>query len=62
MYFPVNIAFANNINEFNLTEELENLILTNKAISEYTLPVFLNQSTFDDTLLSMPLTLKEYIK
>ena len=42
-------------------EELEAPILTNKTISEYTLPVFLNKSTFDDTLLSAPLTLKEYI-
>ena len=36
-------------------------ILTNKSTSEFTLPVFLNKSTFDDTLLSAPLTLKEYI-
>ena len=42
-------------------EELEAPILSNKTISEYTLPVFLNKSTFDDTLLSVPLTLKEYI-
>ena len=28
---------------------------------KYTLPVFLNQSMFDDTLLSTPLALKEYI-
>ena len=28
---------------------------------EYTLPVFVNKNTFDDTLLSVPLTLKEYI-
>ena len=46
---------------FNLTEELEAPILTNKTISEYTLPVFLNQSMFDDALLSVPLSLKEYI-
>ena len=61
MHFTINIAFTNYINEFNLMEELEAPILTNKTISEYTLPVFLNKSTFDDTLLSMPLTLKEYI-
>ena len=36
-------------------------ILTNKSTSEVTLPVSLNKSTFDDTLLSAPLTLKEYI-
>ena len=42
-------------------EELDILILTNKSTSEVTLPVFLNKSTFNDTLLSAPLTLKEYI-
>ena len=45
MYFTINTAFTNYINEFNLTDELEAQILTNKTISEYTLPVFLNQST-----------------
>ena len=61
MYFTVNNAFTNYLNEFNLTEELEVPILTNKYMSEITLPVFLNKSTFDDMLLSAPLTLKEYI-
>ena len=42
-------------------EELDIPILTNKSTSEVMLPVFLNKSTFDDTLLSAPLTLKEYI-
>ena len=42
-------------------EELDIPGLTNKSSSEVTLPVFLNRSTFDDTLLSTPLTLKEYI-
>ena len=36
-------------------------IFTSKSTSEFTLPVFLNKSTFDDTLLSVPLTLNEYI-
>ena len=36
-------------------------ILTNKSTSEVTLLVFLNKSTFNDRLLSAPLTLKEYI-
>ena len=58
MYFTVNTAFTNYIDQFNLTEELEMPILTNKSASEFTLPVFLNKSTFDDTLLSAPLTLK----
>ena len=61
MYFTINIAFTNYINEFNLMEKLEAPILTSKTISEYTLLVFLNKSMFDITLLSVPLTLKEYI-
>ena len=61
MYFTVNTTFTNYIDQFNLTEGLEIPILTNKSTSKFTLPVFLNKSTFDDTLLSAPLTLKEYI-
>ena len=61
MYFTMNIAFTNYIGQFYLTEELEAPILTNKTTSEYTLPVFLNKSMFNNTLLSAPLTLKEYI-
>ena len=61
MYFTVNNAFTNYLNEFNLTEEIEMPIFMNKSTSEITLPVFLNKSTFDDTLLLAPLTLKEYI-
>ena len=61
MHFTMNIAFTNYIDQFNLMEELESPILTNKTTLEYTLPIFLNKSTFDDTLLSAPLTLKEYI-
>ena len=61
MYFTINNAFANYLNEFNLMEELDVPIITNKSMSETTLPIFLNKSTFDDTLLSAPLTLKEYI-
>ena len=61
MYFTINSAFTNYLNEFNLVEELHIPRLTNKSSSEVTLPAFLNKSTFDDTLLSVPLTLKEYI-
>ena len=61
MYFTVNTAFTNYIDQFNLMQELQMPILTNKSTSEFTLPVYLNKSTFDDTLLSTPLTLKEYI-
>ena len=49
------------MNEFNLTEEVEFPIFTNKSTLEMTLPVFLNRTQFDKSLLSAPLTLKEYI-
>ena len=61
MYFTVNNDFTNYLNEFNLTEELDVPILTNKSMSELTLPIFLNKIMFDEILLSTPLTLKEYI-
>ena len=61
MYFTVNTAFINYIDQFNLTKELTFPILTNKPTSEHTLPIFLNDMSFDKTLLSTPQTLKEYI-
>ena len=61
MYSTVNNAFMNYLNEFNLTEELEIPVFTNKSTLEITLAVFLNKSKFDESLLSAPLTLKEYI-
>ena len=56
-----NNAFTNYLNQFNLTEEVEVPIFTNKSTSEITLQVFLNKSTFDEILLLARLTLKEYI-
>ena len=58
MYFTVNMAFTNYIDQFNLTEELEFPILTNKTTLEFTLLLFLNKSKFDDSLLSAPKHLK----
>ena len=57
MYFTVNNAFTNYLNEFNLTE-VEIPIFTNKTSLEITLPVFLNRTKFDECLLSASLTLK----
>ena len=57
----MNTAFTNYCDQFNITEELKAPILTNKTTSEFTLPVLLNKSTFNEMLLSAPLTLKEYI-
>ena len=61
MYFMVNTAFTNYIDQFNLTKDLKFPILTNMIVSEYTLPIFLNDSKFDDSLVTTPQTLKEYI-
>ena len=61
MYFTVNLAFTKYINQFNLTDELEAPIITNKTTLEFTLPIFLNKTTIDDTPFSAPLTFKEYV-
>ena len=61
MHFTVNNAFTNYLNEFNLTEEIEIPIFTNKSTLEITLSVSINRTKFDESLLSVPLTLKEYI-
>ena len=61
MYFTVNLAFTNYLNDFNLTEEISIPTISNKSTSEVTLPVFLNKSKFDEPLLPAKLTLKEYI-
>ena len=61
MYFTIKNTFTNYLNEFNLTEEVEIPIFTNKSTSEITLPVFLNRTKFEKSLLSAPLALKEYI-
>ena len=61
MYFTVNFSFTNYLDEFNLTEEVNIPVITNKYTLEITLPVFLNKSKFDESLLSAPLTLKECI-
>ena len=61
MYFIVNKVFTNYIYQFDLTEDLKLPILTNKTTSEYTLPIFLNDGKFDDSLLTTPQTLKGYI-
>ena len=57
----VNTAFTNYTDQFNPTEDLKFPILTNKTTSDYTLPIFPNNSKFDDSLLTTPQTLKDYI-
>ena len=50
MYIMVNTTSTNYLDQFNLMEELEFPVLTNKTTSEFTLPVFLNKSKFAESL------------
>ena len=62
MYFTVNTAFINYMDKFpKLTESLEFLKIRNKTTFEQTLPIFLNISKFDPTLLTASNNLKEFI-
>ena len=56
----VNTAFTNHIDQFNLTKDFKFPIVTNKTTSEFTLLIFLNDSRFDDSLITTFQTLNEY--
>ena len=61
MYFTVNTVFVNYLDKFpNLTESLEFLIIRNKTTFEQTLPISLNISKFNPTLLTASSDLKEF--
>ena len=61
-YFTVNTAFVNYLDKFpNLTESLEFPIIKDKTTFEQTLPISLNISKFDSTLLTASNNLKEFI-
>ena len=60
MYFTINTAFVNYLDQFpNLTQSLEFLIIKNKTTFEQVLPISLNKSKFDSTLLTASSDLKE---
>ena len=62
MFFTVNTAFENYLDEFpNLTESLEFLVVKERTTFEQTLPLSLNISKFDPTLLTASSNLKEFI-
>ena len=62
MYLTFNTAFFNYLDKFpNLTESLEYLIIRNKTTFEQTLPLSLNISKFDPTLLTASGDLKDLI-
>ena len=62
MYFMVNTAFANYLDQFtNFTESLEFPILKNKTAFKLALPISLNMSKFDSDLPAAPRNLKDFI-
>ena len=62
MYFTVNIAFVNYLDQIdNLTETINVPILKNKTTFEQTLPISLKASKFDSELLTAPKPLKDCI-
>ena len=62
MYFTVNKAFVNYLDKApNLTESLEFLVVKERTMFEQMLPISLNISKFDPTLLTAPSDLKEFI-
>ena len=62
MYFTINTAFANYLNMFkNLTDSLNLPIIKNRTTFKQILPVSLNISKFDKTLLTASTYLKEFI-
>ena len=62
MYFTVNTAFINYLDQFlNLTESLEFPIIKNNTTFKQTLPISLDVSKFDSTLLTASSDLKDFI-
>ena len=62
MHFTVNTAFVNYLDKFpNLTESLEFPIVKNRTTFEETLPISLNISTFNQTLLAASIYLNDFI-
>ena len=62
MYFTINTAFANYLEMFpNLTDSLSHLLIKNRTTYEQILPVNLNVSDFDESLLHASINLKDFI-
>ena len=62
MYFTVNTAFVNYLDNFdNLTETLEFSILCNWTTHKWTLQISLQSFEFDSDLFKTPKTLKDLV-
>ena len=62
MYFTINTAFSNYLDMFpNFNESRQFLLIKNKFTYEQILPINLNISSFDKTLLHVSTNLKDFI-
>ena len=62
MYFTINAAFANYLEMFsNLTDSLQIPLIKNRSTYEQILPITLNVSEFDRSLLHVQTYLKDFI-
>ena len=62
MYFTINTAFTNYVEMFpNLTDSLQTPLIKNRTTYEQTLPITLNVSKFDRSLLHPSMDLKDFM-
>ena len=62
MYFTINTAFTNYLEMFpNFTDSLQAPLIRNRTTLEQTLPITLNVSQFDKSLLHASMDLKDFI-
>ena len=62
MYFTINTALTNYLKMFpNLTDSLQIPLIKNRTTHEQTLPITLNVSKFDRTLLYVSMDLKDFM-
>ena len=62
LYFTVHTAFVNYLDKFlNLTESLAFTVIKNRTTFQQTLPISLNVSKFDQSLLTASSNLNEFI-
>ena len=62
MYFTINTAFTNYLEMFpNLTDSLQTPLIRNRTTFKQTLPIALNISKFDKSLLHTSMDLKDFM-
>ena len=62
MYFTINTAFTNYLEMFpNFTDSLQTPLIRNRTKFEQTLPITLNVSQFDKSLLHVSTDLKDFV-